>query len=51
MPIAPITGKSDWKIRSTYQDRDSDSWDSINVFDIRSASDQEALNGEKYSEW
>lgn len=51
MPIDPITGKPDWKIRSSYQDKDSDTWDEINVFDIRSASDDEALNGEKYSDW
>jgi general secretion pathway protein G len=51
MPVDPITGESDWKIRSSYQTVDSDSWDDINVFDVRSASEQEALNGEKYSDW
>jgi general secretion pathway protein G len=51
MPIDPMTGKSDWKIRSSYQDKDSDSWDDINVFDIRSSSNATALNGEKYSDW
>lgn len=51
MPIDPMTGKSDWKFRSSYQDKDSDSWDEINVFDIHSASNEEALNGEKYSDW
>ena len=51
LPIDPMTGKSDWKLRSSYQDKDSDSWDEINVFDIRSASDETALNGEKYSDW
>jgi len=51
MPIDPMTGKSDWKLRSSYQDKDTDSWDNINVFDVRSSSDEEGLNGEKYSEW
>lgn len=51
MPIDPITGKSDWRLRSSYQTEDSGSWDSINVFDVRSSSDAEALNGEKYSDW
>jgi len=51
LPIDPMTGKTDWKIRSSYQGKDSDSWDDINVFDVRSASDEEALNGEKYSDW
>lgn len=51
LPIDPMTGKSDWRIRSSYQDKDSDNWDEVNVFDIRSSSDEEALNGEKYSTW
>lgn len=51
LPIDPMTGKSDWKIRSSYQDKDSDTWDEVNVFDIRSASDETALNGDKYSDW
>ena len=50
-PIDPMTGESDWKLRSSYQEGDSDSWDDINVFDIHSASDERALNGEKYSDW
>lgn len=51
LPIDPMTGESDWRIRSSYQDKDSDNWDDINVFDIRSSSDEEGLNGEKYSTW
>lgn len=51
MPIDPMTGESDWKLRSSYQEKDSDSWDNVNVFDVRSASDEEGLNGVKYSEW
>jgi len=51
LPVDPMTGESDWKIRSSYQDKDSDNWDEINVFDIRSSSDEEGLNGEKYSTW
>lgn len=51
LPIDPMTGESDWRIRSSYQDKDSDNWDEVNVFDIRSSSDDEALNGEKYSSW
>jgi len=51
MPVDPMTGESNWKLRSSYQDKDSDAWDNINVFDIRSASTEEALNGEKYSDW
>lgn len=51
IPVDPMTGEKDWKFRSSYQPKDDDSWDDINVFDVRSASDEEALNGEKYSEW
>lgn len=51
VPIDPITGESNWKLRSSYQDKDDDSWDNVNVFDVRSASDDRALNGEKYSDW
>lgn len=51
LPIDPMTGKSDWKRRSSYQSKDDESWDEINVFDVHSASDETALNGEKYSDW
>ena len=51
LPIDPMTGESDWKFRSSYQEAGDESWDEINVFDIRSASEEEGLNGEKYSEW
>ncbi len=51
LPIDPMTGESDWKLRSSYQTDDDGSWDDINVFDVRSNSDGEALNGEKYSDW
>ncbi len=51
LPIDPMTGEKDWKLRSSYQDVDSENWDDINVFDVRSSSEEEALNGEKYSDW
>lgn len=51
LPIDPMTGKSDWRLRSSYQTDDAGSWDGVNVFDVRSNSDEEALNGEKYSDW
>lgn len=51
LPIDPMTGEADWVLRSSYQTEDSGSWDDINVFDIRSSSDEEAFNGEKYSDW
>lgn len=52
IPVDPMTGKNDtWQFRSSLQSPDSTSWDEINVFDVRSGSDEEALNGEKYSDW
>jgi len=51
LPVDPMTGEKDWKLRSSYQTKDDESWDDINVFDVRSSSDEEALNGEKYSDW
>ena len=51
LPVDPVTGEKDWKFRSSYQEADSDNWDEVNVFDVRSASKEEALNGEKYSDW
>ncbi|MGH9947590.1 MAG: type IV pilus modification PilV family protein [Pyrinomonadaceae bacterium] len=51
LPIDPMTGKSDWNLSSSYQTPDDDTWDNVNVFDVRSASDEVGLNGVKYSEW
>lgn len=51
LPVDPMTGESDWKFRSSYQTADDENWDEINVFDVRSASDEKGLNGEKYSDW
>ena len=55
IPNNPMTpdkeGIDGWILRSSYQDADSDNWDEVNVFDVRSANDSEALNGEKYSDW
>jgi general secretion pathway protein G len=51
IPVDPMTGKAEWKLRSSYQDKDSDSWDEVNVFDVRSSSEDTALNGEKYADW
>jgi general secretion pathway protein G len=51
LPVDPITGEKDWQLRSSYQAGDSGSWDNINVFDVRSASNETALNGDKYSDW
>ena len=51
IPIDPMTGKSEWDLRSCYDTYDSTSWGGENVFDVRSKSKDTALNGEKYSDW
>ncbi len=51
LPVDPMTGESDWKLRSSYQTDKEGNWDEVNVFDVSSSSDGEALNGEKYSDW
>ncbi len=51
LPVDPMTGEANWKLRSSYQTAKEESWDEVNVFDVRSSSDGEALNGEKYSDW
>ena len=51
LPIDPMTGKSDWDLRSSYDPSDAGSWGGENVFDVRSKSKETALNGEKYSDW
>ncbi|HYO90847.1 MAG TPA: type II secretion system protein [Pyrinomonadaceae bacterium] len=51
IPIDPMTGESDWDLRSTYDTPDSSSWGGENVFDVRSKSTETALDGTKYNEW
>ena len=51
IPVDPMTGEKNWEFRSSYQTADSEGWDEINVFDVRSSSEAEAMNGEKYSDW
>lgn len=51
VPVDPITGEADWQIRSCYQDKDATDWDNINVFDVRSSAEGEALDGTKYSDF
>ncbi len=52
IPMDPITGEREWCFRSSYAGPDDGCQSQPeNIFDVRSKSDAEALNGEKYSDW
>jgi general secretion pathway protein G len=52
IPLDPITGEREWCLRSAYAAADEGCQSAPeNVFDVRSKSNAEALNGEKYSDW
>lgn len=51
IPVDPMTGKTEWDLRSCYDASDAGSWGGENVYDVRSKSRDTALNGEKYSDW
>ena len=51
IPTDPMTGDTDWGLRSMQDDPDSDSWDGNNVFDVYTKSTGVALDGTKYKDW
>jgi general secretion pathway protein G len=51
IPIDPMTGTTDWGLRSMQDDPDSDSWGEQNVFDVYTKSTGTALDGTKYKDW
>ena len=51
IPVDPMTGNTDWGLRSNQDDADSDSFGGQNVFDVHSKSTGTALDGTKYSTW
>ncbi|RXS96868.1 type II secretion system protein [Silvibacterium dinghuense] len=51
IPVDPMTGNTEWGIRSMQDDPDADSWGGQNVFDVYSKSDGTALDGTKYKDW
>ncbi|HXE91201.1 MAG TPA: type II secretion system protein [Terriglobales bacterium] len=51
IPVDPMTGGTDWGLRSMQDDPDSRSWGGENVFDVYTKSEGEALDGTKYQEW
>jgi general secretion pathway protein G len=51
IPVDPVTGTTDWGLRSIQDDSDSRGWGGENVFDVYSKSDGTALDGTTYSDW
>jgi general secretion pathway protein G len=51
IPMDPMTGNTDWGLRSMQDDPQSDSWGGQNVFDVYSKSTGTGLNGTKYKDW
>ena len=51
IPIDPMTGSSEWGMRSTQDDPKSTSWGGQNVFDVFTKSEATGLDGTKYSDW
>jgi general secretion pathway protein G len=51
IPKDPMTGDTDWGLRSNQDDADSDSFGGQNVFDVHSKSIGTALDGTKYNTW
>jgi general secretion pathway protein G len=51
IPEDPITGLQKWETRSYSDAFDSKNTDGRNIYDIRSTSEEEALNGTKYCDW
>jgi general secretion pathway protein G len=51
VPVDPMTGNTDWGLRSMQDDPDSDSWGGQNVFDVFTKAQGEALDGTKYKDW
>jgi general secretion pathway protein G len=51
IPVDPMTGDTEWGMRSMQDDPTSDSWDGNNVFDVFTKSNGTGLDGTKYKDW
>lgn len=51
IPVDPMTGGTDWGLRSMQDDPKSTSWGGQNVFDVFTKSEDTGLDGTKYQDW
>jgi len=51
IPVDPMTGTTDWGLRSNQDEPDSDSFGGQDVYDVYTKSIGTALDGSKYNTW
>lgn len=51
MPLDPLTGKADWKLRCYKDQPKPSSWCGEDVYDVMTHSEAAALDGTKYQDW
>ena len=51
IPVDPMTGKTEWGLRSMQDEPDSESWGGQSVFDVYTKSEGTGLDGTKYKTW
>jgi general secretion pathway protein G len=51
IPKDPMTGGTDWGLRSMQDEPESESWGGQNVFDVYTKSEDTGLDGTKYKAW
>ena len=51
IPVDPMTGTTDWGLRSNQDPPDADSFGGQDVYDVYSKSTGTALDGTKYNTW
>jgi general secretion pathway protein G len=51
IPKDPMTGGTEWGMRSMQDDPTSSSWGGQNVFDVYTKSTEKGSDGTSYSEW
>ncbi len=51
IPVDPMTGNTDWGLRSMQDSPDSESWGGQDVFNVFSKSQGIGLNGIPYADW
>jgi len=51
IPVDPMTGTTEWGLRSMQDDPSSDSWGGQDVFDVFTKSQGTGLDGTQYKDW